>query len=104
MEILSKRASIGINTSKVFYIITKKEKIVKQYIMDELGYDLTEFEVKGGFSKEKNKILMCVIPTRNYYKLREGIKVIDKDAFISITDSYEVINQDVTINKKGEEE
>ena len=56
------------------------------------------------FSKEKNKILMCVIPTRNYYKLREGIKVIDKDAFISITDSYEVINQDVTINKKGEEE
>ena len=104
MEILSKRASIGINTSKVFYIITKKEKIVKQYIMDELGYDLTEFEVKGGFSKEKNKILMCVIPTRNYYKLREGIKVIDKDAFISITDSYEVINQDVTINKKGDEE
>ena len=104
MEILSKRASIGINTSKVFYIITKKEKIVKQYIMDELGYDLTEFEVKGGFSKEKNKILMCVIPTRNYYKLREGIKVRDKDAFISITDSYEVINQDVTINKKGEEE
>ena len=104
MELLSKRASIGINNSKVFYIITKKEKLVKHYIMDELGYDLTEFEIKGGFSKEKNKILMCVTPTRNYYKLREGIKVIDSEAFISITDSYEVINQNVTINKKDDED
>ena len=49
--------------------------------MDELGYDLTEFEIKGGFSREKNKILMCVIPTNNYYKLREGIKRVDKNAF-----------------------
>lgn len=98
MEYIVRRATIGINTSKVFYIITKHEKEVKKYIMKELKYDFTEFDVKGGFSKDKNKILMCVIPTREYYRLREGIKLIDPEAFISITDSYEVINQDVAIN------
>ena len=103
MEVLAKRATLGINNSKVFYVITQNERDVKKYIMDELKYDLTEFSVKGGFSKDKNKIIMCVIPTRDYYRLREGIKVIDPNAFISITDSYEVINQDVKINEANEE-
>ncbi len=92
IEFLSKRASIGTSEAKVFYIITKKEKEVKSYIIDELQYTLTVFDVKGGFLKTKNTVLMTVIPTKDYYKLREGIKVIDKEAFISITDSYEVIN------------
>lgn len=98
MEFMSRRVMIGINDSKVFYIITKEEKLVKKYILEELRCDITEFEVKGGFSKNKNKILMTVIPTDDYYKLREGIKEIDPNAFISITESYEVVNGNVTIN------
>lgn len=91
MEILSKRAFIGISDSKVFYIITKKDKEVRKYIIDELNYELTMFDVKGGFLQTRNKVLMSVIPTKDYYKLKEGIKAIDPKAFISITDSYEVI-------------
>lgn len=94
IESLSRRAVLGVSDSKVFYIITKKEKEVRDYIIDELNYELTVFDVKGGFLKTKNKVLMSVIPTKDYYKLREGIKLIDPKAFISITDSYEVINQD----------
>lgn len=92
IEILSKRASLGTSDSKVFYIITKKDKEVRKYIIDELHYTLTVLDVKGGFLKTKNTVLMTVIPTKDYYKLREGIKMIDEKAFISITDSYEVIN------------
>lgn len=92
IEVLSKRASLGTSDSKVFYIITKKDKEVRKYIIDELHYTLTVLDVKGGFLKTKNTVLMTVIPTKDYYKLREGIKMIDEKAFISITDSYEVIN------------
>ncbi len=92
IEILSKRANLGTSDSKVFYIITKKDREVRNYIIDELGYTLTVFDVKGGFLKTKNTVLMTVIPTKDYYKLREGVKLIDPTAFISITDSYEVIN------------
>lgn len=92
IEALSKRASLGTSDSKVFYIITKKTKEVEEYIIDELGYTLTVFDVKGGFLKRKNTVLMSVIPTKDYYKLREGVKLIDPSAFISITDSYETIN------------
>lgn len=100
MEYLSKRATLGISDSKVFYIITKKDADVRRYIIDELHYELTIFDVKGGFLKMKNKVLMSVIPTKDYYKLREGIKLIDPKAFISITDSYEVINPNKSVELK----
>ena len=34
---------------------------------------------------------MTVLPTKDYYKLKEGIKIIDEKAFYIITDSYEVV-------------
>lgn len=92
IETLSKRATLGTSDSKVFYIITKKDKEVRSYIIDELHYTCTVFDVKGGFLKTKNTVLMTVIPTKDYYKLRSGVRLIDPSAFISITDSYEVIN------------
>lgn len=104
IEILSKRATIGVSDAKVFYIITKFDKEIRDYIIDELGYELTIFDVKGGFLKTKNKVLMCAIPTKDYYKLKEGVKVIDPKAFISITDSYEVLNSNRSLKANRKEE
>ena len=93
-------AKLGINDSKAFYIITTKEKEVKKYIMEDLKHDLTILEAKGGFSKKQNNILMTVISSKEYYELKEGIKEIDPNSFISITDSYEVFNKNNKINRK----
>ena len=93
-------AKLGINDSKAFYIITSKEKEVKRYIMEDLKHDITILEAKGGFTKRQNNILMTVISTKEYYELKEGIKEIDPNAFISITDSYEVLNKNVKINQE----
>ena len=92
MEVISKRVNIGVSESKVFYIITTKEKEIKRFIIEELKYDLTVIEVKGGFTGNKSKVIMSVIPTYDYFRLKEGVKYIDPNAFISITDSYETIN------------
>ena len=40
--------------------------------------------------KEKQKLLFCVIPTKEYYRLKEGIHEIDPKAFFVATDAYEV--------------
>lgn len=90
VSIITDRIMLGISKSKAFYIITDEEDKVKEYIMDTLGHGVTVFPVKGGFSEERQKMLMCVIPTREYYKLKEGISNIDKKAFFVITDAYEV--------------
>ncbi|MDD2505192.1 MAG: YitT family protein [Bacilli bacterium] len=97
---MTTKTKVGISTSKTFYIITTKEQEVKDYIINELAHDLTEFNIKGGYSKNKAKILMTVMDTKGYYSLKEGILLIDPDAFITITDSYEVINKNKNLSKR----
>lgn len=81
---------LGISNNKAFYIITTKEKEIKEYIMNDLKHSITTFDVKGGFLDNKRRVLLTVIPSREYYKLTEGIKEIDEDAFFVVTDSYQV--------------
>ncbi|MBQ3468445.1 MAG: YitT family protein [Bacilli bacterium] len=81
---------LGISANKAFYIITNKEKEVKEFIMEELHHSVTVFDVKGGFKNRKGEVLLTVIPTREYYVVTEGIKMIDKDAFFLASDAYQV--------------
>lgn len=81
---------LGVSNNKAFYIITEKDTEVKEYILNHLGHDVTVFDVKGGFMEEKRKVLLTVIPSREYYKVTEGIKQIDKKVFFTATDAYQV--------------
>lgn len=90
VSITTDKVLLGISSSKAFYIITEKEKEVKEFVMTKMQHGLTTFQAKGGYEKEKQNVLMCVIPTKDYYRLKDGIHKIDKDAFFVVTDSYEV--------------
>ncbi len=46
--------------------------------MKDLKHGVTIFDVKGAFLEKKRKVLMTVIPNREYFKLKEGIKEIDE--------------------------
>ena len=81
---------LGISNNKAFYIITTKEEEIKEYILRTLQHSITTFDVKGGFLDNKRKVMLTVIPSREYYRLTEGIKSIDEDAFFVVTDSYQV--------------
>lgn len=96
---MATRSKIGVSSSKTFYIITTKEQEVKKYILEELKHDLTEFNTKGGYSHNNSKIIMTAIDTKEYYALKEGILLIDPKAFISIIDSFEVVNKNLSIGK-----
>ena len=91
ISILTDKVLLGISDSKAFYIIAEKDEEIKQYVLKELGHGVTIFAAKGGFSKEKQNVLFCVIPTKDYFKLKEGIHSIDKEAFFVATDAYEVL-------------
>jgi len=87
-SIITDRVMIGISNNKAFYIITNKSKDIKEYIINNLKHTVTIVNVKGGYSSKKKKMLLCVIPTIEYVKVKEVIKEIDSDAFFLITDSY----------------
>ena len=42
---------------------------------------------------------MTAVDTKEYFKLKEGLKIIDPKVFISIVDSYEVVNKNLTLSE-----
>lgn len=92
------KAEFGINDYKMFYVITDKEKEVRDYIVNDLHYKLTTLNVTGGYSKKSSKILLSVISSNDYFRLKEGIKLIDNHAFIAIVDTYDCINRKIVDN------
>ena len=87
---MTDKVVLGISDSKAFYIITDQETKVKDFVINELNHGVTVFQAKGGYNLEKQTVIMSVIPTREYYKLKEGIHNIDPKAFFLVMDSYEV--------------
>lgn len=83
------RMLIGISKSKLFIIHTTKEKKVLDVIVKQLHLGVTVLEAKGGYSNKEQNMLMCVVPTKNYYMFKEIILAIDKDAFFIINDCYD---------------
>ena len=81
---------LGISSNKAFYIVTTKEKEIKEYIVNNLKHTVTIFNVEGAFLEKRRKVLLSVIPKRDYYKLTEGIKLIDPKVFFVVEDAYEV--------------
>lgn len=88
-SIVMDKVLLGISKNKTFYIITKKESIVKDYVLKTLGHGITIYSVKGGFEENRKHVLMTVVPNRDYFKLTHGVKEIDESAFFIVEDSYQ---------------
>lgn len=97
ISIFSHKTIIGEGKSKTLYITSSKYKEIKYYLHEELKIDSTDFDIVGGYSNEPQKMIMTVIHTKDYYRIRQAIQVIDKNAFITATDAYQLVNENVSI-------
>ena len=80
---------LGISDSKMFYIHTDLIDEVIDAIKDlDSGYTLLKTE--GGYTKARKNIVMVVVPTTQYFMFKGLITKIDPEAFIIISDCYEV--------------
>lgn len=99
ISIFSNKTIIGQDDSKTLYIASKKYKEIKKYLHEELKIDSTDFDCRGGYKGRKGKIILTVIDTHSYYRIKEAIKLIDPDAFVVVTSSYHLVNANVSIRE-----
>lgn len=90
ISIMTDKVLLGISNSKAFYIITDHEEEVKKFVLKHLSHGVTILDAKGGFTGQNQKVIMCIIPTKEYFIAKEGIHEIDSNAFFVVTDAYEV--------------
>lgn len=81
---------LGTAKNKAIYILTSKEQIIKDFLIKDMNHTATIFNVKGGFLEKKRELLLTIIPTREYFKVTESIKLLDPQVFYLVNDAYEV--------------
>lgn len=89
ISLISDKVILGISNCKAFYIVTEHETDVKNFIMRHLSHGVTVLDGRGGYTGNHQKVIMCVIPTKEYFIAKEGILEIDPNAFFLVTDAYE---------------
>lgn len=97
LSLYSHKTIIGEGKSKTLYISSTKTKEIKKYLHNELKIDSTDFLAMGGYTNEAQNMIMTVINTKDYYKIKEAIKLIDSKCFITVTDAYQLMNENITI-------
>jgi len=86
---LNDKVLLGISGSKAFYVITNHETSIKEFLIEELGRGVTVLEGRGGFTGDRKKVIMCAVPTKQYFIAKEKILEIDNEAVILINDVYQ---------------
>ena len=84
------RVVLGISQSKAFYIVTDKQDEVREFLLSITEGGVTLINARGGYSNNKETLLLGVVPTRQYFIVKEGLKQIDEDMFFLACDAYEV--------------
>lgn len=96
MSIATDKILLGISNSKAFYIVVDKNKddIVNDFLLSLPGVGSTIIDASGGYSNDKQTLILAVAPTKMYFVIKEGLREIDKNIFYLVCDSYEVSNKD----------
>ena len=92
ISIFTDKILLGISNSKAFYIVVDKNKddIVRDFLTSLKGVGSTIIDAHGGYSNDKQTLILAVAPTKMYFLIKEGLKEIDKNIFYLVCDSYEV--------------
>ncbi len=81
----------GLSTSKEVRIISSRNSEILNFIHTTMSRGATLIDAVGTYTKEERKIIYCVITKKEVTQLREYIARIDKDAFMVVTNAYQVL-------------
>ena len=96
ISIVTDKILLGISNSKAFYIVVPRNKddLVRDFLTSLNGVGSTIIDAYGGYSNDKETLILAVVPTRMYFLVKEGLNEIDKNIFYLVCDSYEVSSKD----------
>lgn len=83
----------GLNSCKAVIVMSSKNDIISQYVIKDLDRGCTIFEGKGAYSGNGVNVLYTVLDRSQFIKLKNYIKEIDKNAFITVNEAHEVLGE-----------
>ncbi|TKG97273.1 YitT family protein [Puteibacter caeruleilacunae] len=91
----------GANYNKALIIISDKHALIKEKILHDFERGGTYLYGKGMWSNEEKQIMYTVVSRREVAILKDYISDIDKDAFITIMDTSEILGEGFKMLQKS---
>ena len=101
--ILNKVMLLGQSQIQLF-IISEEYEHIREKMLKELDAGVTMVHVETGYGQENQKGVLCIIPNRKLYSVKELVQSIDPKAFITITQINEVRGRGFSMERVGYEE
>ena len=79
--------------AKSVYIVSDRAEEIHQFVSEELDRTSTLLPAVGMHTGEQKPVLMCVVAKKQVYALRDAVHEIDPEAFMIISDVYEVLGK-----------
>lgn len=86
----------GPSAAKAFWIMTAKADEISKAILEDLDRGVTLFQGKGGYTGQERDMLLCVVETGEFTRLKDVIYQNDPRAFVIVTDAHEVLGEGFT--------
>lgn len=83
----------NINISKFFIIVTSKPEPIIEYIKTTLHRGVTEWDGIGCYTGERRTVLLVVMNRAQAMNMRSYVRTVDKDAFVLISSSSDIIGK-----------
>ena len=80
----------GVDFAKMLIIISPKNKEISDRINNEVQRGTTALYGKGMYMENEKELILCVASRREVGQIRKIINIIDKNAFLIITNAREV--------------
>lgn len=87
------KAIAGFNVCNEVIIISKENDKISKYILNELERGCTFIRGVGAFSGNDTALLYSVLGRSEFIKLKKYISEVDKSAFITVGEVYEVMGE-----------
>lgn len=80
----------AMNYQKSVMVISRESESIATDIMEHLHRGVTFLDAEGAYTKEKKKIIYCIVSSNEIPKIKEIALKYDKKSFISVNDVSEV--------------
>lgn len=83
----------GMNYAKAAFIMSNKNEEIAEAIMKQISRGATGIKATGMYTREEKDMLFAVVSQKEITKLRDIVRAIDPNAFVTIADVREVLGQ-----------
>lgn len=86
--------------AKSAFIISEEYQTILDKIQNELDRGATIIDAEGGFTSNRKKMILSVVPANQYPLLQHLVSEVDPDAFMVVNDATDVLGHGFSIETK----